>query len=369
MTIGSCSSVMFNQKFPRVGFFRKIQTIETHYRTVRILYLANYLLVLPINSFLAIKALSIFGSGSISVAVYRSVVFSEDILFPNPQIKLLYDILISPVSFVSFFIGVAIYALIGESHLMILSSLILSLVSLAFGGRFNFYMIVFTLGFVFFLKRKSLTASVFSVLKKVKKYKIPATVLLMSVMVAMMIIFSILRSPKLNVIDLADKFVYEYHTLGFTLFDQELNRQQSLLNQHTTNRMSSLGTIERSAVLLFRRFDRNIDSSSVEIGRSLSKFRVVGYVNGKPILSNAFGTVLYSLYMDGGLILVLIVTFTYGFYLQKFSWLVRINSSIYNLSVLLTLIYIGIFGIFMPLLAGSYWLYLIYVRVLLRKSE
>jgi oligosaccharide repeat unit polymerase len=333
------------------------------------IYLANYCLVLPANLFIFIKALSIFISNPLIISQgYRRDVFFENILFPNPQIQLLYGIIVSPLAFTSLFIGSAIYALRKKSGLLILASAELLMNAIAMAGRFNIYIAVVTFLMamaIYYYYTNKFQYLFISIIKIIKAHKKLIIGIILLFIIIINISFARSGSEEKNLEDIINQSIIEYHTLGFSIFDGELNSSQSLLNQDRTFGLASSGIFEKILVLLLRRFDKNIDGISGQVGINLNEFRLVGYKNnGEAMMYNAFGTVLYSIYMDGGLIFTLLLPSIYGFYLAKFSMLTSKNMTIYNLSFLLALIYLGIFGIFQPLLTGQYWLYLIYIKTL-----
>jgi oligosaccharide repeat unit polymerase len=333
------------------------------------IYLGNYCLVLPANLFIFIRALSIFITNPLIISQeYRGDVFVTNILFPNPQIQLLYNIIVSPWAFTSLFIGSAIYAVRKKSGLLMLASAELLMNAIAMAGRFNIYIIFVTVLmsmaiYYYYTNNFQYIFNLFIKIIKAHNKLIMTSILLFIILIN--ISFARSGSEEKNIQDtILDQAIIGYHTVGFSLFDGELNSSQSLLNQDRTFGLASSGIFERILVLLLRRFDKDIDSIPGQVGSSLHEFRIVGYKNSQPMIYNAFGTVLYTIYMDGGLIFTLLLPSIYGFYLAKFSMLTSKNMTIYNLSFLLALIYLGIFGIFQPLLVGNYWLYLIYIRTL-----
>ena len=336
------------------------KTQSSKYSWLSKIYLANYLLAFPVTGFFFLKAIRVFISDPLALSSgYRTEVFQGDILFGSQQIQLIYDLIISPIALTSVFLGVSLYILTGELKLFLISSLILSMDAIMMAGRFKIYLIIVLLVTSFFYKKHLSILSVFRT--KVDDKKI---IWLLGFATILMISISILRSSSdFDPLALMERYVIDYHTGGFSLFDQDLNDQRSLLNQDNAYGISSLGSLERLVVLFLRRFDTSIDSSSTEIGLALSEFRIVGSRNGGKIILNAYGTVLYSIYRDGGLIATLILPSIYGFFLAKFSFITSKHPSIYNISIILILGYLGIFGIFTPLLTSNYWLCLMYINM------
>jgi len=335
------------------------KTQSSKYSWLRKIYLANYLLAFPVTGFFFLKAIRLFISNPLALSSYRTDVFQSDILFGSEQIQLIYDLIISPIALTSLFIGISLYILTGELKLFLISSLTLLMEAIMMAGRFKIYLIIVLLVISFFYKK---SLNIWSVFRTEVNDKKIITILFFAII--LIITISILRSSSdFDPVGLMERYLIDYHTVGFSLFDQDFNNQQSLLNQDKTYGMSSLGTLERLFVLLLRRFDTSIDSSSLEVGRALSEFRILGYRDGKAIILNAYATVLYSIYRDGGLIATLILPSIYGFFLAKFSFITSKNPSMYNISMILILTYLGIFGIFTPLLTSNYWLCLIYINM------
>lgn len=164
--------------------------------------------------------------------------------------------------------------------------------------------------------------------------------------------------------ELIDSALINYHTVGFSLFDHSMMDLSSPLNQRTYG-IVSLGSIASIFFIVWRKLGFETSSAIEEMAEYLDQAVNIGQgSDGTPLVYNAFGTVLYSIYQGGGLILTIFLPFVYGFYLVRLSSQSMVSPNLYNVSILTALVYIGIFGIFQPVLSGNYWLYLILIWVL-----
>ncbi len=361
-TLGGLGYILILSAGRRKSLGRKTVIVPEKYFSIKIIYLLNYLLSLPITFFFFQKAIKIFISNPILMSMgYRTAVFGENILFENDVIRLFYNIIISPIQLTSLFIGTAIFILNNKKHLLLLSSFIFIMDAIMMMGRFQFYTIIICLLTGFIYKKRS---NIYAILKDINFYKfvVPALILISYVTIAR-------SGSNFQLEELIKRYVIEYHTLSFSLFDDELSNPMSLINQDRTYGRASLGILERICVLFIRRFDKSIDSVPEQVGTYLNDFRILGYDHsGKPLIFNAYGTILYPIYMDGGLILILLLSIIYGFYLVRITSLSIVKPNVYNISILFTLSYLGIFGIFTPLITGNYWLVLLYIKLILRNK-
>jgi len=151
-----------------------------------------------------------------------------------------------------------------------------------------------------------------------------------------------------------NQLVINYHTFSFTLYDIALHDKNSLLNNVTTFGLASSGFIEQFFSLLLRLMGLEITPLYREIGISLNDFQEVGYsAEGGAITANAYGSILYTLYMDGGLGFIFCFGALFGFVLAKLSTKALTSKNIFIMSQSLFLLYMLMFGLFQPILSGN----------------
>ncbi len=322
----------------------------------------NYIL-LPIVLFFFIKAIIIMLTVD-SLALYRDYALgivedTQTIIYINGVIKLFYKILISPVIMTSFFIALAINIFLDKSKLLVLTVCMLFLEAITVMGRFAFYQVAVMLVILYIYKNKSSLISIFNF----------NLIIRLGIIFFIVIAIDSIRSSSsdLDVKKIINNSFINYHTVGFVIYDQEYNDPKSLLNIRTTYGEASLGAIADLTTLVLRRLDKNIESIPNVVGTYLHEARIVGYSDeGHPQIYNAFATALYSLFLDGGILLVGVAGMLYGFLLTKFSIKSIIYQEPYSLVVLLLLIYIGVFGLFQPILTSAIWLYFILSFILFK---
>lgn len=296
---------------------------------------------------------------------YRFYFFEIDILFQNKYVTLIYNVFINSFSMVFLFLGTAIYILYGRKKILLISCILLSIQSMLSFGRFNFYYIIFclTIGTIF-RNKYFISNLIFKVLK------LKSTIFISVTFLFLIILTTIIRqNQNFDTLfqTIFNKSIIEYHTLGFSLFDAHLNNASSPLGSEMTYGRASLGNLEALPTIVLRKlFGENneiLQSVPSEIALYLNTPEILGYSQDKsPLTYNAFGTILYTLYIDGGLFFIILMSIVYGFFLLKFSYFSIKYPTVYSISVLICLAYIGFFGIFQPILIGNWLIYLIIIR-------
>ncbi|WP_143218434.1 MULTISPECIES: oligosaccharide repeat unit polymerase [unclassified Acidovorax] len=150
-----------------------------------------------------------------------------------------------------------------------------------------------------------------------------------------------------------------YHTVGFVLFDKELQNNSSQLNSLITYGRASFGGIDEYLVLLTRQaFFPGLEPVKHVIGTYLNKFTLVGATSdGLPLIYNAYYTAIYTLYLDAGFFGVALGGAIFGFsvFVCARSW--SKNMNLFSLFRLLLLLYLGFFSIFnSPLEGHRFWI-------------
>jgi hypothetical protein len=158
--------------------------------------------------------------------------------------------------------------------------------------------------------------------------------------------------------------------VGFTLLDIEISNEQSLVNTRLSYGRSILGGIDDPVIILLRRFDNDLISIVREAGTERYVFTQVGYYeNGLPKFSNAFYTIISSLYMDGREPFVFLASAFFGLVLSRYylRWLA--SGYLSDLSLVLYLSYMAIFSIFMSIPEGSLFWIVLAILVTLNKKQ
>jgi len=331
-------------------------------RSIRYIIWINKYIIFPFSLFFFVKAIMIFvQSPDILSMGYRSSVFSDNLLFPPIPLLTVFRLLfIEPLQFVSLFLGCAIYFIYRHQKLMVLACINMIMQGIMMAGRFEFYIIVLVIltGIIY--------DNYFSLLSIFKSFEIYKFGIFIGVLVVLTIWISLQRGgTDTGLGEIANRYLIRYHTLGFTIFDLHLNDASSLLNQYDTFGRASLGHVERAIVFFLKRIDSSVVSIPHQVAIYLDERNLVGYdYLGKPIYANAFGTILYSIYLDGKVPLIIFASAVYGFCLPNLTLTSLLKSNPFTLAILFSLVYLGIFGIFQPLLLRSFWLILGYIKLL-----
>jgi oligosaccharide repeat unit polymerase len=285
----------------------------------------------------------------------------DSIIFGNGKIQLLYFMIISPMTLSFYFIGCAIYIKSGESRLILFSSLLLFMNAVITLGRFPIYLIILFSVVVFFIRNRG---------NPNNKLNLKGLFLLL-LMSGAILGHSYWKqdedeSPLLK---LASNYLVNYHTMSFAFYDLELQEKDSMLNNTLTYGRASSGGIDTVAVNFIRLFDKSFQSAYREIGVYLQEFRVFGVDPwGRPILGNAFASILYSLYIDGGIVAIGGFGFAFGLSLAYCSIKFRRDKNVLYGAICFLLLYVGIFGIFQPVLMSPIFLSLFFIVIMFKLS-
>ena len=314
--------------------------------------LLNYFLIFiatPIVFYFLIKSISILITSS-DLEFFRGAVFgsagTDSIIFGPGWVELFFNAIVMVSIHIGLFVGAFVFTLIGEKKLLVMSSILMIASGIMMLGRFNMYLVLVVV-LIALLLRKTKLKNIF-------------------------IIFIIFMTPMLmigatrgfdNIGDQVKIFIIDYHTLGFSLFDDELNSPESSLNYNDKFGFSSLGIIENSSFIISRKLGLTERLGSVA-DVDLNTFRNLSGVESVPKFYNAFGTIVYSMYYDGGLIFVIFICFIFGYFLNKHTNLAFNRSLVKYGSLVFLYLYLGIFGIFQPLLMTFVWFQIIGIILL-----
>lgn len=319
------------------------------------------LIIVPIVGYFLFRAVQMFLTLD-TLSLYRQAAFGllddrESIVYGSPYIMLLYNLIVTPIVYLVFFIGAGYWLNTGVRKVFIIGSILIFAEAVTMMGRFGFYHVLAIFAFVGIMRliiyRRSIKSAIRGAMLAIFAVAL--------ILVPMVMIGPARSDSAFDFSELYNTFVIEYHTLGFTLFDIESNNSDSYLNQTSSYGRASLGALEYIPVLLLRRFDRSIDSIPGKIGVDMNESRIAGQrSDGQPISANAFVTGMYPLYMDGGVPFIIIAGLLYGFMLAKTSFtLFSQHNNLWNSFLLCTLIYCGLFSIFQPVITSVFWLYIL----------
>jgi hypothetical protein len=104
-------------------------------------------------------------------------------------------------------------------------------------------------------------------------------------------------------------YVINYHLVGFTFYDHQYLDPKSILHAHSFGR-SSLGFLEQVFENLLKPFSIGFQAASSENAEFVDAEIDIGGTESK--MSNAFGTILFTLYRDFNLFGILLGGFLYG---------------------------------------------------------
>lgn len=307
--------------------------------------------------FLFYKAYSTYLTDITSVA--REDMFGDDrLLFTGQNAFLIYSAVVPPVLIGSLIASLALFIANNKRWPITIVSLLYVLESVMMLGRRDIYFLLFLAFFALFVMvRKDASQSV----RRSRRYGV---LVALGVTVMLFVITSWRLGGEFDVQEVTERYVVEYHTGGFTIFDQERQDPDSFLNRHIGLGRATLGIIEQSvALLVFRKIDESARSLNNDIGSDLNEFRKIGPGDGPPgTHMNAYNTIIYSLYIDGREVGIALISILWGYFAMGHYIAWRTQRRIHSFMVCMLMVGIAFMGLFNSPLAGSdFWGSMIFI--------
>ena len=305
-------------------------------------------LVSPVVIFYFKKAIGILDMDILGNA-YRNEAFGagDSILFGKGYAMILYNWSVLPIVFMSFIAGLVFYTMYGQRLLLWWAALLLCMDAVMMLGRFNFYIIFAMILSSFLFHKQRLHPGRGKALPKLNRRW--GVVCLAVGLIVLTVLVSSLRGvgSEEEVPSSVMRVIVNYHTVGFVMFDSERQDPQSLLNSKMTYGRGVLGALDTLMSACLHGLDKSLPQAVTrEIATTLHTFQVLGQDRGMSVLMNAFGTVLYPIYLDGRELMVLVAPWFYGYWLTLLYQRWIQNEDIHSLMLVLLLFYVGIFSIF-----------------------
>ena len=287
----------------------------------------------------------------------------DSVLFNSKELALLYFVFVQAALRVAVITGFAITFFTGRYKYLAIGNLLCLVDSLLFLGRGALLEFAFQLVF-FLLVSHELRRQVSNRVKRI--IGVSLAILFLSGAIV-----GVIRgdTKSVSMSNFIKNQVINYHTVGFVILDQELADKQSRLNQNTTYGLATLGGIERLTVLLIRRFDKSIDTVSGQNGEYLAEFRVLGRNSeGEDLYYNAFATIFYTFFLDGGYLFVLIGMAVFGMWISRERTLFLYGRAS-HLTTLYTLVQAGYSSLFFsPVESTTFWMVIIALYLIRKLS-
>jgi oligosaccharide repeat unit polymerase len=328
---------------------RKTLVSSSLYRYVSVI---TIFFVAPIVIFLFFRFLYILRTGISNTWLYRSDVFGlagrESILFVTNLNAFIYANTIAPLLFFILIFGTLFYILRGKYLLLICSYILIALDTAMMMGRFGFYYIFFSLLFIAIFNYKRFFIRKNSILRNSIMIFLGLNILLIP-----LIVLSIYRSGSVE--DFKKKVlgadIINYHIASIGILNLELNNPKSIIHVRSYGR-STLGSVERLMLIGLSHLGIKGTPQGDLNGEYLHENRLIGYTReGRPMHYNAFGSIFFSMYRDGGIPFISICGIMFGLFLNYFSGLFK-KGNMFAGVILMHLFFILIFGIFQPFTSG-----------------
>jgi hypothetical protein len=313
----------------------------------RLLNLLIYICA-PIVIIILLRALPHINGGT----EYRGEMFGgemTDVIFGNSYIFLVYLLLIKPLVFAGMYLGFIVIMLGGRIYLLLISFVLLLIDQLVFLGRSEIVMFIITYSVYVFVAFAAYG-------KRMNNFNVLSTAVVAVTLFTIYI--SSFRSSEVgsvSIIDfIIDKILHNF-SVGLVILSQELTNPESSLNNDSTYGFAIFGRTLEYIFIFLRRFIEmpNFHALGSQV---LSEWRIIGMTEeGVHIGGNAYATVFYSIFSDGGFILGIIISFLYGFFLVKNtpSGFFEVRSGV----AVICLLYLGLGGVTFPYIPAEFILY------------
>ncbi|TGL37121.1 O-antigen polymerase [Leptospira perdikensis] len=313
----------------------------------KILFWLAICVLLPVQIFFVFRAIYIL-TFIMPPGMYRNDVFglitgTSTLFFNSNALALLHSLVIGPFQYIYLFTGLSYYLLRRKLGLILIGVTLIILDAVMMFGRFGYHFLIVTLlfGLIF--------TAYFSGISKLTRHSLKLIAAF-----SFLVLFSLfitLNKGNEGMIEILKTFVVTYHTESFAIFDLELRNPNSILHNYTYG-LSTIGGVERYWTLVLNKLSYPIVSQTDIVGAYLHQNFVIGQDSyGRPLLFNAFGSIFFTMYRDGGLVAIFGFGTIFGFLLSYYS--ISINTrDPYRFSMLLGLVYILIYGIFQPSTLG-----------------
>lgn len=301
------------------------------------------------NGYVAYLALTRWAGGDVYV------------LFDFPAFYFIFSVVIKPAMIALFFVSFSLTRISRDYNtIFFISVLFLVSVSLIYSTRIEILLVASAFFFDFLLNFD----------KKSKRNKLVFLVLLIAI-ASLLFLFSYFRTGGadggMSIYDLFIRYVVEYHTVGFVLFDIGVDNMNNHSSEHYYSLISTtvsilLFPIEKLAGL----FGVEFVSPAMETRAQILERVVVG--NNKD--SNAFYTLFYLFYRDGGVIGIAVMSAIFGasfrFFLNSYRNIELSRSNIFGFSNSAFCFYSFYSAIlFPPQAQETYWFTLIFLNLLI----
>lgn len=351
MTLGAI--VFKKYKFK---IYRKKQNIKNVDFFEKLLILVLGTICVPIISFYFLRFIKLF-SLSMDFSFYRAGIFGIYGVFPlfgSAFRSSAYFIYISPLVLVSLFYGFSFLINFKRKKLIFLSLILLIMETIMILGRFGFHYII--IGSLCLILSYFIIPTPKKTIQKSLKFTLTNSLLVI------VIVLSISVSRDIPIKSVFNHSLLIYHTESFNIFQNKLNNSESVIHQPSYG-LSTIAGLENIILFTLSSLDFEINkiSEASKMGIDLGQNEIIGLdSNGNKLGFNAFGTILFALYRDGGIIYILFYGFLYGYSLMHFTKRLRHRNPLAS-AILINLVFIGFYGLFQPVLSGPFEISLIII--------
>jgi len=339
------SFLMVEKLLPSIRLKKSYLTINLYFYDI--LFRLALIVLIPIQLMFSLRAIYLI-SFVMTPSYYRSDVFglitgTSTLFYNSIQLAKIHAFVIGPLQFVIFFAGFSYFAFCKKKGLLVLGALLIILDALMMYGRFGYHYLIFSL-FLFFLFYRER--------KKVNEMKKIVIISFLFLFFLILVLYKITSDrDKLSLIDVFKTYFVTYHTESFVIFDTELKNPNSILHEYTYG-LSTFGGVERYFIPLVNKFGYSLISQADLVGGYLHQNFLIGYDEyHKPLLFNAYGSIFFAMYRDGGLIAVSLFGILFGFFLSFYSVSLKSKDPI-DFAIFYGLLFIFIYGVFQPTVLG-----------------
>jgi oligosaccharide repeat unit polymerase len=309
---------------------------------------------------------------------YKSMAFgtpeTPGYIFRSNAVESLYFLISPPLVLLLLIFGIAIYFQNGRGRVLAWALVLTLMDSIMRFSRVNIYMsciLIFAAGLIY-------VAAPGTTWRRLKEISVRLGTLsaVLAVLTSIVVGIGVIRNDRVirELKEQFDIYVIDYHTMGFSFIDSDLENPKSDINTKLTYGRLTFGGLESLATIVIRRFDHRYYSPALENAVKFSANRLAGFrrdnATNVPKLYNSYYTIVYTFYSDarywglffGGLALGWLTMLAYRSWLQAR----RLEPLVWTL-FFLSIVLLGIFV--SPLEITRTWLVAGMVGVLRLKTN
>ncbi|MGL5054423.1 MAG: O-antigen polymerase [Fusobacteriaceae bacterium] len=343
-TVFYVSSIFFRNKILKNKIFRSNNSkiLEKLYIKIE----KSKIIFMIINIICVIVFIRYLANNSLSYSQYRELLFVDDEISNKIYSKILRKLLFISNLFFLFFYSKSLYCLKNNKYKNLIFYFF-NLMILDFLNASRSYILIGTILIIVALR--------------IFKFPIKKILIMAIVGGGIAILLSLGRGKIGGIGKTLKTYIYYYHTVPFALFNKEYIDGNSFLNTIQGNGKATLGLI---LIIFTNLLGLN---GPIEFQKKILN-HMLTFINigvNEPFYYNAFYTIFYNFYLDGGVIFSLFIMLLYSYSLSYNFIKYKRESNVMNFLGVYVLLLIGVTSIYFSVTYTYYWLILFFYFIII----